>query len=166
MHHAVTIILSLGFFLSAGSWIASYWTFCYQPKSMDIVWLSAGAIDWLHPAPVQKEMWKTFNNVLGVTRSITVGSFEGLATHWIPSRQVYPSGMVRTILPLWIPTLFVGILLCPRLRSALRSRRRKAVGLCLKCGYDLRGQTEPRCPECGTVCSKRSVAGMSPKNAR
>jgi len=21
---------------------------------------------------------------------------------------------------------------------------------CLECGYDLRGQTEPRCPECGT----------------
>ena len=24
------------------------------------------------------------------------------------------------------------------------------VPVCLKCGYDLRGQTEPRCPECGT----------------
>ena len=27
--------------------------------------------------------------------------------------------------------------------------------VCLKCGYDLRGQTEPRCPECG--CATESL---------
>ena len=26
----------------------------------------------------------------------------------------------------------------------------RGVPICLRCGYDLRGQTEPRCPECGT----------------
>lgn len=25
----------------------------------------------------------------------------------------------------------------------------RGVPICVKCGYDLRGQTEPRCPECG-----------------
>ena len=34
------------------------------------------------------------------------------------------------------------------LRTAKR-RKRKKLGLCLKCGYDLRGSRE-RCPECGT----------------
>lgn len=28
--------------------------------------------------------------------------------------------------------------------------RRSRPGICKGCGYDLRGQTEPRCPECGT----------------
>jgi hypothetical protein len=32
------------------------------------------------------------------------------------------------------------------LRSCLRER---GIPACLHCGYDLRGQTEPRCPECG-----------------
>ncbi len=31
----------------------------------------------------------------------------------------------------------------------LRRRKRKKFGLCLKCGYDLRG-SNGRCPECGT----------------
>ncbi|NLX15275.1 MAG: hypothetical protein GXY44_16730 [Phycisphaerales bacterium] len=41
----------------------------------------------------------------------------------------------------------------------MRKRRRrflreklveKGVPICIECGYDLRGQIEPRCPECGT----------------
>ena len=38
-------------------------------------------------------------------------------------------------------------------RKSQRFLRERLIGLgmlvCLKCGYDLRGQTEPRCPECG-----------------
>lgn len=30
----------------------------------------------------------------------------------------------------------------------------KGVRICLHCGYDLRGQTEPRCPECGRPFSE------------
>lgn len=26
---------------------------------------------------------------------------------------------------------------------------KRGIPICLHCGYDLRGQTEPRCPECG-----------------
>ncbi len=38
-----------------------------------------------------------------------------------------------------------------RLRRFLRERLvASGIPVCLKCGYDLRGQTEPRCSECGT----------------
>lgn len=33
------------------------------------------------------------------------------------------------------------------LRQELNKR---GIPICMKCGYDLRGQVEPRCPECGT----------------
>jgi hypothetical protein len=53
--------------------------------------------------------------------------------------------------PLWPVAAVLGalvwyLLLSP---SALRASRKRQ-GLCVKCGYDLRGQTEPRCPECNT----------------
>lgn len=36
-------------------------------------------------------------------------------------------------------------------RRTIRKRLRElGVAVCLKCGYDCRGQTTPRCPECGT----------------
>ena len=38
-----------------------------------------------------------------------------------------------------------------RIRRFLRQQLvAQGVPICLKCGYDVRGQTEPRCPECGT----------------
>lgn len=39
----------------------------------------------------------------------------------------------------------------------------RGIPICLKCGYDLRGQTEPRCPECGTafeLSSSDQLAGQ------
>ena len=51
-------------------------------------------------------------------------------------------------LPLWIPCLaFTAIFLSSYLPVRRRGQRRKR-GLCVKCGYDLRGSRE-RCPECG-----------------
>jgi len=35
--------------------------------------------------------------------------------------------------------------------SALRARHRRTRGLCLACGYDLRGTPGPVCPECGAT---------------
>ena len=48
--------------------------------------------------------------------------------------------------PFWIPAVLLAAY--PGLVSVRRWRRRKR-GLCLKCGYDLRGSPGPRCPECG-----------------
>ena len=53
------------------------------------------------------------------------------------------------LLPLWMPMLlFASAIMSCSLAGRLRCRKRKKLGLCLKCGYDLRGSKE-RCPECG-----------------
>jgi hypothetical protein len=48
--------------------------------------------------------------------------------------------------PLWMPLL---LLLAPLIVSAVRRRVRK--GRCLSCGYDLRGMSGEKCPECGAA---------------
>ena len=62
-------------------------------------------------------------------------------------------GLPYYILPLGfsLNTLFYGLLLwCSILTwSAVRWLRRRRRGLCIHCGYDLRGTAHERCPECG-----------------
>lgn len=69
----------------------------------------------------------------------------------------------RTFLfPLWVPLLVFGYATW-RLRFAPASllRRRKKLGLCLKCGYDLRASKE-RCPECGAPFDEKQLNKMEP----
>ncbi len=64
----------------------------------------------------------------------------------------FPSSMIGLAsgtfvsIPLWIPTGVAGVLFLWSWEP--RRRRRERLGLCLACGYDLRGSTD-QCPECG-----------------
>ncbi|HNQ23832.1 MAG TPA: hypothetical protein PKK06_12120 [Phycisphaerae bacterium] len=52
--------------------------------------------------------------------------------------------------PFW--ALFVVLMVQPTVvffRGPWRRRRRRRHGQCIRCGYNLTGLTEPRCPECG-----------------
>ena len=60
--------------------------------------------------------------------------------------------MLGLIAPCWAAFVLLGFY--PTLafiRGPLRRRRRRKRGLCVKCGYNLTGLPEPRCPECGTT---------------
>lgn len=61
---------------------------------------------------------------------------------------------LRVIAPLWIPTILSSIYPLCVIPSARRRKRRK-LGLCVECGYNLRGLTEPRCPECNMPFEER-----------
>ncbi|MGE5607712.1 MAG: hypothetical protein ACM359_00515 [Bacillota bacterium] len=73
----------------------------------------------------------------------------------IPDRPLY---YLRLIVPvivngtmgIWGP-LCLFWLFRRRIQRTLRQQLlARGVPICLGCGYDLRGQLEPRCPECGT----------------
>ncbi len=59
-------------------------------------------------------------------------------------------------LPLWCPLVLFAILPLLRERRSHTLRRRRLLGLCNVCGYDLRA-TPGRCPECGTIPAKASL---------
>lgn len=53
--------------------------------------------------------------------------------------------------PLWLPLiLFAAYPTIALIRGPLRRQRRRKRGRCVKCGYDLTGNTSGVCPECGT----------------
>jgi hypothetical protein len=69
------------------------------------------------------------------------------AGSWVGS-----SSLVNLFVPYWMLILPLLVLPGARLRFAARDRtrrRRQILGLCARCGYDLRG-SHARCPECGT----------------
>ncbi|MCH8913227.1 MAG: hypothetical protein IIA33_06615 [Planctomycetes bacterium] len=55
--------------------------------------------------------------------------------------------------PHWLFVLLFSMPLFVAGARVHRRRKRKKLGLCLKCGYDLRG-SKKRCPECGTAFQK------------
>ena len=60
----------------------------------------------------------------------------------------------QLIIPYWLPLFLTAIpFLIPlalRVRRTRRLRRRRKLGLCLACGYNLTGNVSGVCPECGT----------------
>jgi hypothetical protein len=108
----------------------------------------AGAVplDWIGPMP--GEWWGRLgigyrHTISGVFQSIVfMDRLDDLKIVTLPHWAV--------VLPLAIwPVIFF--------RRVAKLRRRKRMGLCLSCGYDLRGIDSGRCPECGA-----SVDGLTP----
>jgi hypothetical protein len=58
--------------------------------------------------------------------------------------------------PLWLPALVSGLLPSVSAYRRIRHGRRRSLGLCRSCGYDLRA-TPGRCPECGTRAGTSAV---------
>ena len=80
---------------------------------------------------------------------ISIYDWDGTQLYFPKIRRIDPQNETIIIIPFWIPTLiFTLALSATRPIHNFRRRKRKRLGLCMKCGYDLRG-SQDRCPECG-----------------
>ena len=78
------------------------------------------------------------------------GMHHPLLYHYWPgteSRGGQPRVRILRI-PLWPLAVICGVVVVPHFHFLHRRRKRKKLGQCLKCGYDLRASKD-RCPECG-----------------
>ncbi len=165
----LTILSLVGLLLSAGLWGVSYFRFrCFTEAH--VVDLAAGGIKivadsnppdailtfslnfgTVEAARAFDEYAERLREMMDCDRRWMIGGFSGLTTDWKPQAKRLP---LTIAMPLWIPTLLFGVAFsCAYALPLHRRNKRRKLGLCLKCGYDLRGSKE-RCSECGTGFSK------------
>ena len=151
----LTIFSLIGLLLSVGLWGVSYWGVRYAWGTNAAIWqfsFVSGAIKVVRlelatPHRIAKS---------GVPpHRVRIQGFNGWWTIWRPRCTMSRRRYGAVVLPLWPLAMIFGSTLWVTwkpLRS-YRRRKRKKLGLCLKCGYDLRGSKD-RCPECGEGFSK------------
>ena len=133
-------------------WVQHYWG---QP-SLYLLKYQGGSRAWGRLGVSGDHGWlKTYVNPDGTTLRVTSpagyatagGRF---ATMWSPPMRYghiyrFPYAAL-VVVTAFVPLLWLGT----RTPRVLVRRRRRRLGLCLRCGYDLRESPE-RCPECGAV---------------
>jgi len=171
LRRTLTILSLIGLLLSVGLWGVSYWNFVCWPSGDlgSFVEISSGGIGYgvrsISTTPIPLGLARNLATMKG--RKIDkfreaysdppwkwqIGDrtgflgYAGLDTLWLP-RYFASKGMIRLMIPFWVLALFSTASLWLLAVPSMRRRKRKKLGLCLKCGYDLRASKE-RCPECG-----------------
>lgn len=180
IHRTLTILSLLGLLLSVGLWGVSYFNITVVLGTSGPMYsLRHGCIDvgWSNvppqnPLPSGYETLAVGTVMMTGLRITTSGTnppkitgiqtvtyksgwvclgFGDLTTRWRP--RFDRSGLLtmgQLTVPLWIPVVVFGLLLGLCFLPMHRRGERRKLGLCLTCGYDLRGSGE-RCPECGTA---------------
>ncbi len=141
----LTIFSLIGLILSVGLWAVSYFDLSYTIRTRSILSKYAavrGGLQYSSETPINSFGLDGRIRLL-VGRWWKLRGLRDFETKWVPS-----IGEDHVFIPLWIPSVLFSVVFAISYTPFRRRRKRKKLGLCVKCGYDLRGSKE-RCPECG-----------------
>jgi hypothetical protein len=155
LRRVLLIVSVVGLVGSLALWGLSYWGIEYGFSRVDGgivgVYVEQGAVSVikvLPPGPGQRLRCGTGRPIPG----LRIAGIRGMRTRWRPTWWITgtSSGWRGTAsLPIWLPTASFSLtLLALSTFVPFRLRRRRRLGLCLACGYDLRG-SQGQCSECG-----------------
>ncbi len=151
------------FLIAATMACAALWPMSYKDPNPCYLFHytdSAEILFLCHRGTLRISHWRE-STVSGSTKSVEQ-SFLGFG--FKVSIRDTPQGrsnrMHRLILPMWFTSLLLVAYPIVALVREIRRRRRRRHGFCRKCGYNLTGLPEPRCPECGTPFGGESTDGI------
>ena len=180
LRRTLTILSLIGLLLSVGLWGVSYAEFVFAPNSLNRRFsLARGAFHYSQIAgPISYEEARMSTSASDPPGQQSGGSahsngqllyeyhmfkpgigfvgFQSFDTCWLPSSVQSSNGSFTFYhgrAPIWPLTVALAAFWLSIGRPLRRRRKRKKLGLCLRCGYDLRA-SKGRCPECGTGFSK------------
>jgi len=150
LRKTLTILALIGLLLSVGAWGVSYWGIKYfreADASASQYSLVSGTMQVirLDEETLRGMMWRNDWPQPGVR----IQGFDSWRTKWKPHCEMNRQLFGVVVLPFWPLVMLFCSTLWLAWMPLHRRRKRKKLGLCVKCGYDLRGSSE-RCPECGT----------------
>ena len=141
LRQTLTILSLIGLLLSMGLLVTSYFNIEYLGRRYSGC-LVAGCIDFgatpLGLSPRATPRWYVYG-------------YQGISSDFpifYPRYLADSSGWWNVSLPLWMPVTLFACFPLYLLTPVHRRRKRKKLGLCVKCGYDLRASKDI-CPECG-----------------
>ena len=149
LRKTLTILSLIGLLLSVGLWGMSYFYLSYsiQTHSSHSQYAAAwGGLQYSSYAPPLRHHGRRLRLRAGSWWELR--GLRDFETRWVPSK-----GPGRLFIPLWIPAVLFSFVFAISYTPLHRRRKRKKLGLCVKCGYDLR-VSKDRCPECGTRFEK------------
>ena len=165
LRKTLTILSLIGLLVSVGLWGVSYYGVLYSqdkyPASTSVLlvagYLKVGQHRFASESEYDFYWGENEPPPSGFTYGEIIRPLSGMISElawftWFPnwySSTLPGSTITGVVLPLWIASAFFGgIFAFSYLLPLHRRRKRKKLGLCVKCGFDLRA-SEDRCPECG-----------------
>ena len=152
LRKTLTILSLIGLLLSVAAWGASYLCpiACYSKSCMVSNCAGAFVMDCYSPGEGAYGFgWDDYHK----PANFGYGSWSRPLFDWYTIDEDWSCFVV---VPHWISILILGSLFGVFYLPLRRRRKRKKLGLCLKCSYDLRGSKD-RCPECGTGFSNQGA---------
>jgi len=171
-HWTLVILLTLGAFLALAVEVISKLQFCPSTKPLPCpvrLYLGLSERGQARFVYAVSESWLS---TVGYLRWWSDNEFDEEGENWLhgfcwgpmrlgtPSERilriwriddVYPSHVFQRAIVVPRGSFFLAFAVYPAIvfPRPLRRRSRRKRGLCVACGYNLKGLPEPRCPECG-----------------
>ena len=148
---ALSLLLSLA---AVALWVRSYWLFddlsyTTERGSVSLANPRGGLLlysDAMNAQATRRRIGFSHSR----TRALDLArAFGSPHRKWGPVRAWSPPPHRIVVVQWWLPATLLAVAPGVSLASRLRLRRRRLLGLCSFCGYDLRA-SPGRCPECGS----------------